>query len=87
MVNNIFKQKTTEMHAEMSEKDVVNDDANFAPCLLWSFCEIVNDCFGASAFLFESSTPSEKYLGLNQSPAIFHNDLNKDSERSFMVSK
>ena len=66
------------MHAEMSEIAVINHNNNFAPSLFWSFCEIINDCFGASVFFFESCAPSENYLSPNHSSPNSYDDLKKD---------
>ena len=56
----MFNEKNTqEMHTEMSEIAITNDNNNFAPSLFLSVCEII--CFGAFIFFLWSCIPLEMH--------------------------
>ena len=44
MFNRIFRN-TLEIHAEMLELMIINDNNNSAPSLFWLLHEIIDDCF------------------------------------------
>ena len=54
--NNIFIKNTLEMHVEMSEIEVINDNNNSAPFLFPSLCKIFGDCSQPQYFRKKTST-------------------------------